>query len=222
MASFAGPLLESIEFVRQYSGPPLPEGAKSVSFRLTVGSPERTLSSEEVGEIRAAHHRRHARTGLRTARVSTRRAKPGGWVPRRQKGLCRWCGAAVPKGRFTFCGDACVHEWKLRTDPGYLREQVFARDRGVCALCGVDTEALRRDKRKLDYAARRQFEKEMGRPAPPVGRRPHRAGGRRRRRVRLVQHADAVPEVPQGRDGGVTAEAEGRRYPGCIFSLKRV
>ena len=53
MASFAGPLLESIQFVRQYSGPPLEEGQKSVSFRLTVGSPERTLSSEEAGEIRA-------------------------------------------------------------------------------------------------------------------------------------------------------------------------
>jgi phenylalanyl-tRNA synthetase beta chain len=53
VASFAGPLLESIEFVRQYSGAPLEEGRKSVSFRLTVGSPERTLSSEEVGEIRA-------------------------------------------------------------------------------------------------------------------------------------------------------------------------
>ncbi len=50
--SFAGPLLESIEFLRQYSGPPLEEGRKSVSFRVTVGSPARTLSSEEVGEIR--------------------------------------------------------------------------------------------------------------------------------------------------------------------------
>jgi 5-methylcytosine-specific restriction endonuclease McrA len=27
----------------------------------------------------------------------------------------------------------------LRSDPGYLREQVFLRDRGVCALCGSDT-----------------------------------------------------------------------------------
>ena len=52
IASFAGPLVESVEFVRQYSGPPLPAGRKSVSFRLTVGSPERTLSSEEVSEIR--------------------------------------------------------------------------------------------------------------------------------------------------------------------------
>jgi phenylalanyl-tRNA synthetase beta chain len=54
LASFAGPLLESIQFVRQYSGPPLEEGRKSVSFRLTVGSPERTLSSDEVGQIRSA------------------------------------------------------------------------------------------------------------------------------------------------------------------------
>jgi len=49
---FAGDLLESIEYVRQYSGPPLAENTKSVSFRLTVGSGERTLSSDEVSEIR--------------------------------------------------------------------------------------------------------------------------------------------------------------------------
>jgi 5-methylcytosine-specific restriction endonuclease McrA len=83
-------------------------------------------------------------------------------MTRRGKGPCRWCGAAVPTGRFTFCGDSCVHEWKLRTDPGYLRQQVFARDQGVCARCGLDTEALRRDKRKLDFRARRQFEKDWG------------------------------------------------------------
>ncbi|MGA2133787.1 MAG: phenylalanine--tRNA ligase subunit beta [Bryobacteraceae bacterium] len=53
LAELAGPLLESIEYQRQYAGPPLPEGAKSVSFRLTLGSAERTLSSEEVGAIRA-------------------------------------------------------------------------------------------------------------------------------------------------------------------------
>ena len=47
-------MLESIEYVREYSGPPLAEGQKSVSFRLTLGSAERTLSSGEVGQIRAA------------------------------------------------------------------------------------------------------------------------------------------------------------------------
>jgi 5-methylcytosine-specific restriction protein A len=94
--------------------------------------------------------------------VSTRRAKPGGWVAERRRGLCRWCTAAVPKGRLTFCGESCVHEWKLRTDAGYLRAQVFARDHGVCAQCGLDTEGLRKDKRKFDYRARRQFEKDWG------------------------------------------------------------
>ena len=94
--------------------------------------------------------------------MSTRRTQPGGWAADRRRGLCRRCGAEVPKGRLTFCSDACVHEWKLRTTPGYLRAQVFARDHGVCAQCGIDTEVLRKDKRKLDYRARRQFEKDWG------------------------------------------------------------
>jgi phenylalanyl-tRNA synthetase beta chain len=53
LVALAGPLLESIEYQRQYAGPPLAEGTRSVSFRLTVGSAERTLSSEEVTEVRA-------------------------------------------------------------------------------------------------------------------------------------------------------------------------
>ena len=118
---------------------------------------------------------------------------PGGWVVRR--GPCRWCGIEVPKGRFTFRSPGCVHEWKLRTDPGYLREQVFARDRGVCALCGLDTEALRRDERKLDFRARRQFEKEWGGRRNPwdADHRPRSPG---RRRVRSRQYADPVPPLP--------------------------
>jgi phenylalanyl-tRNA synthetase beta chain len=50
---FAGDLLEHVEYVRQFSGPPLPEDRKSVSFRVTLGSPGRTLTSEEVGAVRA-------------------------------------------------------------------------------------------------------------------------------------------------------------------------
>jgi 5-methylcytosine-specific restriction enzyme A len=57
------------------------------------------------------------------------------------RALCRWCNLEVPPRRFTFCSDWCVHEWRLRTNPGYLREQVFRRDRGICALCHVDAYA---------------------------------------------------------------------------------
>lgn len=70
----------------------------------------------------------------------------GGWVDRKSiprgpngRGLCRWCSLEVPRGRYTFCSEYCVHEWKLRTQPAYLREQVFLRDKGRCAVCHVDT-----------------------------------------------------------------------------------
>lgn len=48
--------------------------------------------------------------------------------------LCRWCQVEVSKRR-TFCGELCVHEWKLRSDAGYARRLVFERDAGKCALC---------------------------------------------------------------------------------------
>jgi 5-methylcytosine-specific restriction protein A len=87
--------------------------------------------------------------------MSTQRTMPGGRAIRSQlpkgadgRALCRWCSLEVPRGRLTFCSDRCVHEWRLRTDPGYLRQQVFARDRGHCALCHIDSvEAFRRLKR---------------------------------------------------------------------------
>ncbi|MEP6536015.1 MAG: phenylalanine--tRNA ligase subunit beta [Bryobacteraceae bacterium] len=54
LTALAGPGLEHIAFVRQYVGPPLPEGKKSVSFRLTVAAPGRTFSSEEISAFRSA------------------------------------------------------------------------------------------------------------------------------------------------------------------------
>jgi 5-methylcytosine-specific restriction enzyme A len=80
----------------------------------------------------------------------------GGWVDRKSiprgpngRGLCRWCSLEVPARRFTFCSDFCVHEWKLRSQPGYLRELILKRDGGVCAHCDLDTI---REHRKLKRA----------------------------------------------------------------------
>jgi phenylalanyl-tRNA synthetase beta chain len=50
----AHPLLESVEFVRQYSGPPLPEDRKSVTFRITIAAPDRTLTADEITAARSA------------------------------------------------------------------------------------------------------------------------------------------------------------------------
>ena len=70
------------------------------------------------------------------------------------RNLCRWCELEVPKGRITFCSDFCVEEWRLRTDAGFLREKTLARDKGICAACGVDTLAAYIDLKRSRGAAK--------------------------------------------------------------------
>ena len=79
--------------------------------------------------------------GRNTDRIPSR----AGWVsttrlPKGPNGraLCRWCAEEVPKGRRSFCSDACVHEHKIRTSPRYAAVRVLERDAGVCAACGLD------------------------------------------------------------------------------------
>jgi phenylalanyl-tRNA synthetase beta chain len=48
---FAGELAESVEYVREFEGTPLPEGKKSVTFRIVAGASDRTLSSSEISDI---------------------------------------------------------------------------------------------------------------------------------------------------------------------------
>lgn len=79
--------------------------------------------------------------------MSTNRVSPtAGWVdtsklPKGPNGrsLCRQCGQEVPKGKRSFCGQECVDAWVVKTNPTRMREVVFKRDKGVCALCGTDT-----------------------------------------------------------------------------------
>ncbi len=44
----AGELAENVEYVREFQGAPLPQGRKSVTFRIVAGAPDRTLSSPEI------------------------------------------------------------------------------------------------------------------------------------------------------------------------------
>lgn len=86
--------------------------------------------------------------GVSTHRTLTNRgAVIPALLPRGLNGrpLCRMCHKECPVGRMSFCGDDCVHEWKLRSDPAYLRRFVFKRDRGVCRVCRMDTESVLRD-----------------------------------------------------------------------------
>lgn len=53
-----------------------------------------------------------------------------------EKGKCRGCGKPVPKGRQTWCSNLCY----ATRCPAMVKMAVRARDKGVCAICGIDTE----------------------------------------------------------------------------------
>ena len=101
--------------------------------------------------------------------MSTARTIVGGWVDRKDhprgpngRGMCRWCNLEVPKRRFTFCSDFCVHEWKLRSQPSYLRDHVYKRDKGRCCGCGVDTMAALRALKRSRGAKRAELMQHWG------------------------------------------------------------
>ena len=59
--------------------------------------------------------------------------------------LCRWCKNIVLPPRRTFCGNNCVHEYRLRTSSSYLRLCVYQRDKGICELCKIDTKKITKE-----------------------------------------------------------------------------
>jgi hypothetical protein len=94
--------------------------------------------------------------------------------------VCRWCRGPVQRPRRTFCSDACVHEWKIRSSPSYVRQQVKKRDRGTCRLCGFNVVKAHR---------------EWTRSKPPAG---DRAARREWRAVRPRWEADHIVPVADG------------------------
>jgi len=117
-----------------------------------------------------------------TVRRRAVKADDWGKPDRNQAGqpVCRWCRTVVRPPRRTFCGDACVHEWKLRSNPRYVRKQVWKRDGGVCRVCGFDV---------------RQAERQWKRARPDAS---DRAARRRWRAVRPRWEADHIIPVADG------------------------
>lgn len=89
---------------------------------------------------------------------STSRIDPrAGWTNGKRR-PCRECGADPPKGRRTFCSDACVDTWKVRSQPAFAAQKVLERDRGVCADCGLDCVAVREEVRRMKWQPTRRYD----------------------------------------------------------------
>lgn len=101
------------------------------------------------------------------------RHQQGGWVdpkklpkdPVTGRPLCRYCSEPIPIGRRrTFCSELCVEHWVVRTGSGMVR-LVRKRDKGICKLCGLDCEALRKQFIKLPKDGRQLLLKKYSIPS---------------------------------------------------------
>ena len=77
---------------------------------------------------------------------------------------------------------ACVHEWKIRSSPWYVRKEVKKRDKGICKLCGFNVVKAHREWTRSKPPATDVPPGKHGAPCATLGSRQHRAGCGRRRR----------------------------------------
>lgn len=74
-------------------------------------------------------------------------------VPR-IKGRCAWCGGPGRKG-LKYCCEACSNEANIRASGAVVQALVFRRDRGVCAVCGMDCHWLQSKSLEIVMAGKR-------------------------------------------------------------------
>jgi len=80
-------------------------------------------------------------------------------LPKDENGAtcCRWCGKGVKPPKRTICSPECVHEIKIRTSGRYIRDCVYKRDKGICAICNIDTKKLAKQALLLEDKGREDF-----------------------------------------------------------------
>ena len=119
--------------------------------------------------------------------MTTSRTLKLGPLVRGPKGgyLCRWCKKECLGKRRTYCSQDCIDEWLLRSRSEVAAQKVFERDRGICAVCGVDCELLFRQLRGLPWLERHELCRQYGIPV-------HRLSGKR------IWDVDHITEVVKG------------------------
>lgn len=80
--------------------------------------------------------------------------KCGSEMPSNPPNICRLCGEPCPGRRYSWCSDECVDAYNLISSSAALRQATFARDKGICAICGVDCDALQKRVDAMGYEQR--------------------------------------------------------------------
>ena len=80
-------------------------------------------------------------------------------LPKNSEGLtcCRWCGKGVKPPRRTMCSPECAREIRIRTCHKFMKQEVYKRDKGICAICKVDTTTIARNALKLNLEDRELY-----------------------------------------------------------------
>jgi 5-methylcytosine-specific restriction endonuclease McrA len=80
-------------------------------------------------------------------------------LPKNEEGFvcCRWCNGSVKPPKKTMCSPECVHEILIRTNTNYLRTCVYKRDKGICAICKIDTKEIAKNALLLVGEAKENF-----------------------------------------------------------------
>ena len=63
--------------------------------------------------------------------------------------ICRWCGVELTGRRSSWCSQEHSNEFAIRISASTARWMVRERDKGVCAVCGVDTLKIWRYGKRL-------------------------------------------------------------------------
>ena len=71
--------------------------------------------------------------------MSTQRYIVGARKDKEGKPICKVCSARLTGRRRSYCNDECF----ARNRPDWMRSLVYARDKGICALCSLDTKIPR-------------------------------------------------------------------------------
>lgn len=76
-------------------------------------------------------------------------------LPDRITGICVWCKGTVSPPKRYWCSPECIDEWLIRRSSSFLRRKTYERDKGICAVCGINTMFLKEELKRISLECNR-------------------------------------------------------------------